>query len=109
MSAKHYRLSRAAEADLLELWVYVFEQSQSEQRAEKVIREIVSKFADLAEFPGVGRRRDELGQGYRSFPVGRYMIFYRLVEDGIVISHVLHGAQDTASIYFPVPETHEEA
>jgi toxin ParE1/3/4 len=108
MNAKRYRLSRSAEAELLELWVYLFEQTQSEAQAEKVVREIISKFADLAEFPRMGRSRDDIGHGYRSFPVGWHVIFYRLVADGIEISHVLHGAQDVASIYFPVPETEGE-
>ena len=105
MNEKRFRLSRAAEADLLELWAYLFEQSQSESRAEKVVREIVSKFSTLAEFPRMGRSRDDIGPGYRSFPVRRHVIFYRLAGDGIEISHVLHGAQDVTSIYFPIPET----
>lgn len=107
MSTPKFRLSRAAEAELLELWMYVLEQSQSEQRADKVIGKIVLKFATLADFPHLGRSRDELGAGYRSFPVDRHVIYYRLVSDGIEISHVLHGAQDVSLVYFAVPESEE--
>lgn len=105
MSARTYRLSRAAEAELLELWVYILEQNRSEQLADKIIAEIVLKFAVLADFPRMGRSRDELGVGYRSFPVNRYVVYYRLVSDGIEISHVLHGAQDVSLVSFPVPDT----
>jgi len=51
MTSRKYRLSRIAEVELLELWTYLFEQSLSEQRADKVIGNIVLKFANLAEFP----------------------------------------------------------
>ena len=107
MSTRKYRLSRTAEAELLELWAYILEESQSEKRADKVIGDIVRKFATLADFPNMGRSREELGAGYRSFPVRRHLIYYRLVADGIEISHVLHGAQDVPSVYFPPLETEE--
>jgi toxin ParE1/3/4 len=87
--------------------VYILEQSHSEQRADKVFGNIVLRFATLAEFPHMGRSREELGVGYRSFPVDRYVVYYRLVSDGIEISHVLHGAQDVSEAYFVVPETEE--
>jgi toxin ParE1/3/4 len=108
MSERIYRLSRAAEAELLEIWTYLYEQSQSEQSAEKVLREIAAQCSLLVDFPYMGRSREELGRGYRSFPVGRYVIFYRLIAEGIEISHVLHGAQDVTHIYFPVPEEDTE-
>ncbi len=60
MTSRRYRLSRAAEAELLEVWSYVFEHSQIEQRAEKVVRDIASKFTTLADFPHIGRSREEL-------------------------------------------------
>ena len=98
MSLKQYRLSKAAEADLLELWIYVLEQTVSEQRATSVISDIVSKFATLVEYPGMGIGREELGPGYRSFPATSHVIFYRLVTNGIEISRVLHGARDVNTI-----------
>jgi toxin ParE1/3/4 len=107
MSTRTYRLSRAAEAELLEIWAYILEQSQSEPRADKVIADIVLRFATLAEFPHMGMSRDELGVGYRSFPVAKHVVYYRLVSDGIGISHVLHGAQDVSAVYFAVPEMEE--
>ena len=37
----------------------------------------------LARQPGIGRRREELQDGIRSFPVGRYLVFYLVIPDGI--------------------------
>jgi toxin ParE1/3/4 len=42
----------------------------------------------------MGRRRDELRKGLRSFPHGRYVIFYRIGEPGVQIVRVLEGERD---------------
>ncbi len=68
-------VSRDAETDLTLIWVYYAE--KSDRAARRVRREISSKYSLLLEFPGMGRNRDELRQGLRSFPVGGYIIFYR--------------------------------
>jgi len=54
----------------------------------------VSRFPKLAAMPEMGRRREELAMHLRSFPVGRYIIFYRSMQEGIEIVRVLHGARD---------------
>lgn len=45
----------------------------------------------------MGRLRGELATGLRSFPVGRYVIFYRALSNGIEIVRVLHGARDLSA------------
>jgi toxin ParE1/3/4 len=42
----------------------------------------------------LGRSREEVAPGLRSFPFGRYVIFYEVMPDGIAIVRVLHGARD---------------
>jgi len=48
----------------------------------------------LAESPSAGRTREEFQPGLRSFPVGSFVVFYRPIEDGILVVRVLHGARD---------------
>jgi toxin ParE1/3/4 len=98
------RVTRAAEADLLEIWLYLFE--KSEQAADRVTDEIAAKYDLLCKFPHMGRRRGELGVHYRSLPVGNYVIFYRVSETQLEISRVLHGARDLTGIF--TPESEEE-
>jgi toxin ParE1/3/4 len=93
------RLSRDTEADLLEIWAYVFE--QNETAADKLIDQITAQFETLRAFPGMGRSREELGQGYRSFAVGNYVIYYRQIKTGIEISRVLHGSRKAADLFWP--------
>ena len=85
-------LTAEARNDLDEIWQYIA--VESEITADKVIAEIIQRFPRLAEFPEMGRERTELAAFIRSFPVGRYIIFYRSGELGIAIVRILHGARD---------------
>ncbi len=89
--------TRPAEIDLLEIWTYIAEDSA--EAAEEVLRSIAQKCRDCAEFPGMGRRRDELSPGLRSVVQGSYIIFYRPLEDGIRLMRVVHGARDLPSLF----------
>jgi len=46
----------------------------------------------------MGRVRDELEAGLRSFPLGAYVIFYAAIENGIEVLRVLHSAHDIGAI-----------
>lgn len=47
----------------------------------------------------MGRMREILSAGLRSFPVGRYVIFYRPLQDGIDVVRVLHGTRDLEAVF----------
>jgi toxin ParE1/3/4 len=94
---KQYRVSDAARSDLDEIWFYIAQDNVD--AADKFIRVIVSRFPKLAAMPQLGRQREELSPRLRSFPVGRYVIFYRPMEKGIEIARVLHGARDFPPLF----------
>ncbi len=48
----------------------------------------------LLDFPGLGRRRDDIRSGYRSLTEGEYIIIYRHAENEIVIIRVIHSKRD---------------
>jgi toxin ParE1/3/4 len=75
-----YRVSGRARRDPIEIWRY--------------IDLITQRFRLVDENPYAGRSRDALRPGYRSFPVGQYVVFYHLSESGVQIMHVLHGKRD---------------
>ncbi len=78
--------------DLVEIAVHLYRQNPV--AADRVLDRIEKKCRSISDFPEMGRRREELGKGLRSFPVGKYVIFYRPRADGIEIIRVLHGARD---------------
>lgn len=88
-----------AKTDLAEIWDYIAD--DSEARADAFIETIDRKFRTLAGRPDMGRARAELETGLRSFPVGRYVIFYRPIPEGVEIVRVLHGARDLDAIFHP--------
>ncbi|WP_407919191.1 type II toxin-antitoxin system RelE/ParE family toxin [Deferrisoma camini] len=51
-------------------------------------------FEQISEFPSMGRQRPELGPAVRSFPVGRYVVFYRLTGDTVEIVRVISAYRD---------------
>ncbi|MFZ0495497.1 MAG: type II toxin-antitoxin system RelE/ParE family toxin [Methylocella sp.] len=86
-----------AQIDLAEIWDFIGEDSQA--RADSFLDRLDQSFHGLAGNPRMGRARGELSQDLRSFPLGRYVIFYLALADGIEIVRVLHGARDLDAIF----------
>lgn len=88
------RVSRRplAAVDILDIWDYIAEDSLDE--ADRWVDRLDEKIDLLATQRLMGRARDELLAGLRSFPFGRYVIFYMAVEDGVDVVRVLHSGRD---------------
>ena len=82
----------SAEADVLEIWAYIAEDSMVE--ADRWVDRLDQKLVLWATQPIIGRRRDELSPGMRSLAFGRYVVFFEPSLDGIDVVRVLHGARD---------------
>lgn len=92
-----YRVSDAARSDLDGIWFYIAQDDVD--AADRFIRAIVSRFPKMAAMPLIGRQRGELAPRLRSFPVSRYVVFYRPLENGVEIVRVLHGARDFPPLF----------
>lgn len=93
-----HRLSLRARADLDDIWEHLLRESGSEAIADRRIDLIAERFALLARWPRLGRARDDLRRGLRSFPAAGYIIFYRLQRRDVLILRVLHARRDIARI-----------
>lgn len=93
---KRASLSPEAENDLVDIWVFIA--TDDPVAADRFVDRHRERCAFLAESPGVGRERPELAAGLRSFPIGNYLIFYRLTADGIDVVRVLSGYRDLPSV-----------
>lgn len=94
-------LTDQAEMDLQQIWEVIAERSHV--YADRLIEQLTSKAQVLADMPGIGRRREDLLPFMRSYPHGKYVIFYRLVDDGIEVIRVLHGARNIDRIFGKSP------
>lgn len=92
-----HRLAPEAETDLDDIWLYTAQESGDVEIADRLIDSITHRFFLLATHLHIGRRRehDLHRRGLRSFPVGRYVIFYRVTDDeDVFVLRVLAGARD---------------
>jgi toxin ParE1/3/4 len=94
------RLAREAEADLDAIWYYIATESHSIEIADRAIDSITDRIFLLASHPHLGRRRDEdLAPGVRSFPVGGYVIIYRVEAGDVLILRVIRGSRDIEALF----------
>ena len=93
-------LTAAAEADLEAIGDYIAQDNPA--RALSFVRELSRSCLELADMPEawpIIPRYEH--HGVRRRVHGRYLIFYCIAEDRIVILHVLNGAMDVEAILFP--------
>ena len=89
--------SEQAEQDLIDLWTYIAEDNPA--AADNLLDQIESVCKMLARSPLLGRAREELATGLRSFSVGDYLIFYQPRKNGIVVVRVLSGYRNLDALF----------
>lgn len=94
-------LSPEAEADLLDIWAYIADDSPI--NADRFIDRLYEKAEKLCDFPKRGVDRSHLLPDLRCLVVARYCIYYRESESGIEIVRVLHSARDPLLHLSPDP------
>ena len=95
-----HRRTPQAYSDLDEIWYYVATRSGSIETADRLVDSITDRFRLLATHPNIGRARDEdLRPGLRSFPVGEYVIIYRIQDEDALILRVLRGSRDIPALF----------
>lgn len=88
-----YRLLKASEADLNDIWKYTYD-TWGIRQASKYLRQIKKRIETLSNNPGLGHKRDSISEGLFCYHEGRHLIMYRKEEKGIVIIRVLHDRMD---------------
>ncbi len=93
------RLIRTAQAeeDLIDIWSYIAQDNS--QAADTLLEDIDQKCELLANNPALGPERPDIAPELRYFPVGRYLILYRMLDDDIEVVRVLHGARHLPGLF----------
>ncbi|MAL95975.1 MAG: plasmid stabilization protein ParE [Haliea sp.] len=87
-------LTQAARADLKAIAVFTQRRWGREQR-RLYIRQFDDAFHLLAERPEAGTVCDSIKSGYRKFPNGGHVVFYRQLSDSeIEVVRILHKRMD---------------
>jgi toxin ParE1/3/4 len=85
-------LSDKAKSDLFRIYSYI--EKRSLAAAKEILAQIDKKFEQLAWFPFIGRERSSLAPGLRSALVGKYLIFYLVRDNEIIVVRVIDGRMD---------------
>ena len=91
------RVSRLATKDLDEIWLFIAQDNLA--AADRFVDSLTDSFPPLASFPRLGRSREDLGLGLRSFPVKNCLVVYRLRKDMVEIVRVIRAGRDVNALF----------
>jgi len=92
-----FKLTNKAKADLKDIAIYTQEKWNKQQR-NIYLKQFDDAFHKLAKTPSIGISCDFLMHGYKKFPQGSHVIFYKAGSNSkIEIIRVLHKQMDYSS------------
>jgi toxin ParE1/3/4 len=92
-----YKVTRKAQADLIEIGRYTTKEWGVTQR-NTYLKELDNCFSQITENPELGMACDYIANGYRKFPQGSHLIFYKQNTKNIIeIIRVLHKSVDVVA------------
>ena len=92
-----FRLTEPAIQDIEQIADYIARQSGLDI-ADRFLSKI-AKFAKIAQFPNLGRQRDEILPGLRSLPMDNYLILYMPIGQDVEIFRVVSGYRDLSALF----------
>jgi toxin ParE1/3/4 len=93
MRKKTFSLSKEAEIDLTEIWMYSNE-TWSSQQADRYINLIFDEIDNICRYSNSGKSKATIREGYRAAKVKSHIIFYRIVDEIIEVIRILHERMD---------------
>ncbi|MCH8544000.1 MAG: type II toxin-antitoxin system RelE/ParE family toxin [Alcanivorax sp.] len=82
-----------AESDLISIWVYTCEKWGAEQ-ADRYLDQLEAGMNQLIHYSSLGTSYAHVLPGYRRLQVERHGVFYRVVEQEVLVVRVLHEDMD---------------
>ncbi|HZK84597.1 MAG TPA: type II toxin-antitoxin system RelE/ParE family toxin [Desulfosporosinus sp.] len=95
MGKHKIKILQIAREDIGEIFFYIA--AESPVLALVMTDKIIDKIDTLTEFPLIGKivPDNELAkQEYRRLIINSYIVFYKIIDDEVVVYRVLHGMRD---------------
>jgi toxin ParE1/3/4 len=90
-------ISPAGRHDLANIWAYISQ--DNEDAATRTIQSFYRTCLELARMPSMGRDRSrDLHNELYSYPVGKYVVYYRFDDAKLELIRVIHSARDVTSM-----------
>ena len=97
---KPFKLTVLAKSDLKDIALFTQRKWGREQR-NVYLKQFDDSFWMLSENPDIGKSCDEIRDGYRKFPQGCHVIFYKQTDSQeILIIRILHKSMDVNPVHF---------
>ncbi|NEO88626.1 MAG: type II toxin-antitoxin system RelE/ParE family toxin [Spirulina sp. SIO3F2] len=93
----HYVINALASQDLNEIADYFAENSV--EAGERFFQAFNRKCQQLITFPNSGKSYESIRPGLRGLSFEKYIIFYRILKDGIEILRVVSGRRDFPAMF----------
>lgn len=93
-----YEFTARAAADLQEIGRYT-KKTWGLEQARHYREELEVALQKLSMSPDIGRRREAIASGVRSFRVAAHIAFYIQREDGITVLRLLHPSMDVDAAF----------
>lgn len=91
------QFSEPALEDLDDIWRYLAQRSLED--ATRFITRFEEVFSLLNDFPQIGRERNDLRSGIRSYVFQRYVVLYRQVDEDVLVEAIIRGDRDIEGMF----------
>ncbi len=88
-----FLLSPLAQVDVEKIWTDTARKWGIDQ-AEDYVRQLGHDIQTIAERPLLGRACADIKKDYYKYPSGSHVLFYRRIDDGVVVVRILHERMD---------------
>lgn len=82
---------------MIDIWTYIARHNSS--AADRLLDLLDEKSRSLARNPRLGAAREDVAPGVRHLPVGRYLILYRDLGDGVEVVRYIHGMRRLQDLF----------
>jgi toxin ParE1/3/4 len=93
-----FRLTAPAIQDIEQIADYIARQSGLDQ-ADRFLSKLDNKFVKIAQFPNLGRKRDEILPGLRGLSMDQYLILYMPIGQDVEIFRIVSGYRDLLALF----------
>jgi toxin ParE1/3/4 len=106
---RHLAYTEKAQADFIQIANYWTEVTDDDVAAFGVLQKLDAQCRKLAELPGLlGRPREDLGEGLRTFPSGSYVIVFKYLGDDVFeVARVVNARRDMRALFGKPPSDEE--
>ena len=89
----------SAVGDMEEIAYWIAEKDQRPETARRIVEEMKAEAQRFAKIPHAGQRHPDIREDWLYFRFKRWLIFYRIIDEGIDVLRVIDSARDFPRLF----------